>query len=323
MAGLFSLTDGPTSAILLLHKKHSFWGKTYMKKIITTLTALLLLTPALIFAGGSSNTCDTKYPVFLSHGMGASAQIIGIVDYWFGIEDALRDEGTQLFVTSVNGMDSTANKAAHFKQQFLEGLAISGASKGNIIGHSHGTVYTRYAISNLGISSKVASHTSLSGPHRGSSVADSVFKIVPESGWNLVGAGMDFVYAVLFGDTDPNSLENGLEMTRPYMAAFNTNTPNKSGVYYQSWTSKIRYASNSVILEIPWLICLYYEGANDGLVSVNSAKWGNFRGVIEGAWWSGGVDHLNIVGQFLGITPGFDAPDFFVDIVKELKSRGL
>jgi len=292
-----------------------------MKKVIALL-ATMLLAPALLFAGGELK-CDTKYPVFLSHGMGASAQIVGIVDYWFGIEDALRGEGTTLFVTSVNGMDSTANKAVHFKQQFLEGLAIAGASKGNIIGHSHGTVYTRYAITNLGLASKVATHTSLSGPHQGSSVADSIFKIVPESGYELVGGAMDLVYALIMGDTDPNSLENGLEMTRPVMQnVFNPNTPNIAGVYYQSWTSKVRYFANSMVLEIPWLICLYYEGDNDGLVSVTSAKWGNFRGVVTGAIWSGGVDHLNIVGQFLGVTPGYDAPDFFIEIVEDLKKRG-
>ena len=38
--------------------------------------------------GGSSDTCDTEYPIVLAHGMGASAEILGIVDYWWGIEDA-------------------------------------------------------------------------------------------------------------------------------------------------------------------------------------------------------------------------------------------
>jgi triacylglycerol lipase len=259
--------------------------------------------------------------------MGASATIslfgLNIIDYWWGIEDALEDEGADVYITTVNGMDTTANKAAAFRAQFLQILAITGRAKANVIGHSHGTVYTRYAITNLGLAAKVASHTSISGPHRGSSIADFIFNLVPRSGWTLVGSTLDFVYAFVFGDTNPNSLENGLEMTRYRMQnIFNPNCPNASGVYYQSWTSKVRYMSNSLILEIPWLICKYYEGDNDGLVSVTSAKWGNFRGVIEGDWWSGGVDHLNIVGQLFGITPGFDAPDFFVGIVKDLKNRG-
>lgn len=296
-----------------------------MKKsvLILFLFAFLYL-PSAVFSAGDDSKCDTKYPIVLAHGMGAQAKIVDIVDYWWGIEDALEDEGADVYITSVNGMDSTANKAASFKKQLLDILAISGKSKANIIGHSHGTIYTRYAISNLGLAPKVASYTGLSGPHRGSSVADFIFKIVPDQGWTLVGDALDIVYTFVMGDDDPNSLENGWEMTRPYMQnVFNPNCPNVAGLYYQSYTSKIRYASNSIILEVPWLICLANEGDNDGLVSVSSAKWGNFRGVIEGAWWSGGVDHLNIVNQFFGITPGFDAPEFYVDMVGDLKDKGF
>lgn len=296
-----------------------------MKKILViSLLSFLFCLPSAIFAAGDSSKCDTKYPVVLAHGMGAQAKIVNIVDYWWGIKDALEDEGAEVYITSVNGMDSTANKAASFKRQFLDILAISGASKANIIGHSHGTIYTRYAITNLSLSSKVASYTSLSGPHQGSSVADFIFKMVPNQGWTLVGDTLDIVYTFVFGDKNPNSLDNGLEVTRPYMQnVFNKNCPNVSGLYYQSYTSKIKYVSNSLILEIPWLICLAYEGDNDGLVSVNSAKWGTFRGVTEGSWWAGGVDHLNIVNQFFGITPGFDAPEFYINMVSDLKSKGF
>ena len=294
-----------------------------MNRSLLTAIFFMLIIPSMVFASGSAPKCDTKFPVVLAHGMGAQAKIVSIVDYWWGIEDALEDEGADVYITSVNGMDSTANKAASFKTQFLQILAISGKTKANIIGHSHGTLYTRYAITNLGLSSKVASYTGLSGPHRGSSVADFIFKIVPNQGWSLLGSTLDVVYTFVFGDKNPNSLTNGIEMTRPYMQnTFNPNCPNASGLYYQSYTSKIKYVSNSLILEIPWLIALYYEGANDGLVSVESAKWGTFRGVIEGAWWAGGVDHLNIVNQFFGITPGFDGPQFYIDMVSDLKNKG-
>lgn len=294
-----------------------------MKKNYFAFILIIMAVPAFVFAAGSAPKCDTRYPVVLAHGMGAQAKILNIMDYWWGLEDALEEEGADVYITSVNGMDSTQNKAASFKTQFLQILAISGKSKGNIIGHSHGTIYTRYAITNLGLGSKVASHTSLSGPHRGSSVADTLFNIVPDQGHNLVGDVMDIVYTFVFGDTNPNSLENGIHVTRPYMIdIFNPNCPDVSGVYYQSYTSTIRYMSNSIILGPTWLICLYYEGANDGLVSVTSAKWGNFRGVVKGAFWSGGVDHLNIINQLFGITPGFDAPEFFVGIVSDLKNRG-
>jgi len=294
------------------------------KSLFVLFLSLLVSIPTALFSAGTDPNCNTKYPIILAHGMGAQAKIVSIVNYWWGIEDALEDEGADVYVTSVNGMDSTANKAASFKKQFLNILAITGKTKANIIGHSHGTIYTRYAISNLGLSGKVASYTSLSGPHRGSSVADFMFKMVPNQGWSIVGGALDIVYTFVFGDKNPNSLANGLEVTRSYMNnTFNPNCPNKSGIYYQSIASKIKYVSNSLVLQVPWLICKAYEGDNDGLVSVSSAKWGTFRGVVEGALWAGGVDHLNMVNQFFGITPGFDAPQFYIDVVCDLKNRGF
>jgi len=254
--------------------------------------------------------------------MGASAEILGIVDYWWGIEGALEGEGARVYITSVNGMDSTENKAADWKRQVLNILAASRSAKVNVIGHSHGTIYTRCAITNMGLASKVASHTSLAGPHLGSSVAD-VIMYMPDK---LVGVGtnvLDFIYAFVFGDTNPDTYTNVLQLTTGYMKnVFNPNTPNVSGIYYQSWAAKAKWSCPSVVLEPTWILMLAMEGDNDGLVGVNSAKWGNFRGVQQAAWYSAGCDHLNMVGQLFGMTPGFSAPDFFVSVVKDLKNRG-
>lgn len=291
--------------------------------LITVLISIFLL-PAGVLAGGSSpDTCDTRYPIVMAHGMGASASILGIVDYWWGIPDALEDEGADVFITSVNGMDSTRNKAQDFKAQFLSIKAYTGASKLNIIGHSHGTIYTRDAVSNLGIGGFVASHTSIAGPHRGSALADLIMYSFSDSVVSMLGGSLDFIYAFIFGDTNPESVDNGYDMCTDYMiGTFNPNTPNVSGVYYQSWAAKAKTSCPSIILEIPWLIMLGLgEGANDGLVSVNSAKWGNFRGVEDAAWYSMGCDHLNIVDQLFGITPGFDANGFYIDIVSDLKDN--
>ncbi len=292
------------------------------KFIVFILSALFVL-PVSLFASGSSSKCDTKYPVVLAHGFAFQAKIFGVIDYFWGIKNELEDEGADVYITSVNGMDSTANKAVSFKRQYLEILAISGKPKANIIGHSHGSLYSRYAITNLGLVSKVASHTSICGPHRGSSVADWVFKMVPQGSWSVVGDISDFIYTFVFGDKNPNSLQNGIELTRPFMNnTFNPNTPNVSGLYYQSYAGKVKYLANSLVLQIPWLIAKSYEGDNDGLVSVTSAQWGNFRGVISGAWWSGGVDHAGMINHLFGITPGFDAPQFYVNTVADLKGRG-
>lgn len=295
-------------------------------KLIATCLAFLFLLPISGFALGNNDAAATKYPIVLAHGMGASAEILGIMDYWWGLEDVLRDEGAEVYTTSVNGMDSTAAKAADFKQQFLEILAISGSSKANIIGHSHGTIYTRYAISNLGLGNQVASHSSIAGPHKGSVIADAVVGLVPDSLEWLVGDTFDFIYSYFFGDTDPDSLQNAYDITRSHMInVFNPNTPNVSGIYYQSWAAKIKTmavnARNWYFIGT-WPLLMIYEGANDGLVSVDSAQWGNFRGTEDASWYSAGCDHLNIIGQPLGVTPGFDRDEFYLMLANELKGWG-
>jgi len=298
-----------------------------MKKRYTidfwVLAVSLLLAPAMVFAGGHNNRCDTKYPVILAHGTGGAAEIFGVIDYWWGIPEALEDEGAEVYLTSVNGLDGTVNKAVAFKTQFLHIKEISSASKFNIIGHSHGTLYTRHAVSNMGLAPYVKSHTSIAGPHQGMVLADIILKIVPTPVKWIAGETLDFVYDYIAGDTDSNSCQNLYDVTTTHMQnVFTPNTPDMAHVYYQSWAAKVKRACPNIVLDPAWRVLKVCEGDNDGLVGVNSAKWGNFRGVEDGAWWSPGCDHLNIIGHLFGVTPGFNAPNFYVDMVSELKSMG-
>lgn len=285
----------------------------------------ILLQPVSGFAAGSKTfTCDTAYPLILAHGTGGAAKILGIVDYWWGIPDALEEEGARVYMTTVNGMDGTAEKAEQFRTEFLEIRAIDSSPKFNIIAHSHGTLYSREAISNLGLSPFVASLTSIAGPHQGMALADMIVQNFPAPVQSITGATLDFIYAYIFGDTDPDSLKNAWDVTTAYMQnVFNPETPNMAGVYYQSWAAKVKYSCPNIILTPLWRMLLNTEGPNDGLVSVESAKWGNFRGIESAAWWSPGCDHLNIIGHLFGVTPGFYAPDFYVSIAADLKNQGL
>jgi len=303
----------------------TFEGVSMAKRIALGIFIVLFSLPVAVSA---STSCATKYPVVLSHGMGTQSEILGLIDYWGGIPSALQDEGASVYITNVNGMDSKASKAASWKTQVLEILAVSGKSKVNVIGHSDGCLYTRYAISNLGMGSKVASHTSIAGPHRGSCIADMIMGLLDTTGLtSLAGTALDWVWEFVMGDTDPDTESQGYELTRDYMInTFNPNVPNVTGVYYQSWAYKVTSAIGAGILTITWLAMLPVEGANDVLVSVTSAKWGDFRGVIDGGFWGelfgGGVSHLAAVGLLTAFSIGYDAPDHFVSVVQELKSKG-
>jgi hypothetical protein len=59
---------------------------------------------------------------------------------------------------------------------------------------------------------------------------------------------------------------------------------------------------------------------SDGMVSVESAKWGTFRGCIP-------ADHYDVVGQIGTMTrdplTGFDAPAFYTQLASDLAGRGF
>lgn len=301
-----------------------------MKKALVALVLILaVIAPSLVFAGGASSKCATKYPFVLAHGMGTQAKIMQFIDYWGNIPDSMENAGARVYVTSVNAMDSTANKAAAWKKQVLQILAVAGAKKVNVIGHSHGCLYTRYAISNLGLGPMVASHTSIAGPHRGSCVADMIMGVIPDAMEPLVGDILDTVMSFLMGDVNGDSVANGYDLTTTYMIkTFNPNTPNVAGIYYQSYAYKCKSAIGAgPIFSLTWLAMLPVEGDNDVLVSVNSAKWGVFKGVITGASWAYGVNHLAAVGMLSGLlyppAIGYDPAEHFIGIAADLKGRGL
>jgi len=290
-----------------------------MKKVLFGVIVLLFAFPLVSMA--VTTKAATKYPIVLSHGMGANAEVMGITDYWGSIPTKLRNNGAQVFITSGNPMQSKEYKAIEWKAQVKEILAITSARKINLIGHSDGGLYTRYAISNLGMAASVASYTSMSSPHRGSPVADAIMNFGESTGLTSAIAGLlDLVY-VMLGVSGTDSATNGFQETTWYMKnTFNPNVPDMAGVYYQSYGADCKTAIGSQIMLPLWLAIKPVEGANDGLVSVSSATWGKYRGTLTG-WF--GVNHLSEVGLLSLPTPGYNAPTHFTNIAADLKVRGF
>lgn len=99
---------------------------------------------------------------------------------------------------------------------------------------------------------------------------------------------------------------------------FNPNVPNVAGVYYQSYGANCD-TLGAQALELLYLAMLPIEGTNDGLVSVSSANWSNYRGTLKG-WF--GVNHLSVVGLLELPILGYDPPTHFVNMAADLKNRG-
>ena len=306
-----------------------------MKKIKTLAIVIgLMLSSSLVYAGGSSSV-PTKYPVVLVHGIAMNDINILGVDYFYGVENALEDEGFTVFVTTQDCFNSTENRA---KEVFQQLLSIKAAhpeyTKFNIIAHSQGALDARYMISNLSAvvngkvvrgSDMVASLTSISGVHRGSPIADLVLGILPSGVARDVVSGVVNVFWKLFFKNETANSEAAVRsLATSFMVnTFNPNVKDVSGVYYQSYAGKIKSISVNFLVSAPLNSYIKsVDGANDCMVSVNSAKWGNYRGELTGSWWCGGVDHFMEIGHLFGITPGFNAPDFYVGVAKDLQKRG-
>ena len=78
-------------------------------------------------------------------------------------------------------------------------------------------------------------------------------------------------------------------LTIDNMRRFNQETPNVPGVRYFSWGAT--YDPGLIdTWKYPHSIILEKEGPNDGLVSIESAKWGTYLGTLNH------VNHLDLVG---------------------------
>lgn len=306
-----------------------------MKKMFAIMIGLMLIAGA-AFAGGSSSSVPTKYPVILVHGIAMNDINILGVDYFYGVKSALEDEGYTVFVTKQDCFNSTASRAQEVFNELLYIKATHPSyTKFNIVAHSQGALDARYLVSNLSAvvngkvvrgSDLVASITSISGVHRGSPVADAVLGILPSGASRDIAAGIvNLFWKVFFKNETPNAEAAIINLSTSFMLnTFNPNVKNVTGIYYQSYAGRIKTFTPTAIVSTPLnLYISSVDGPNDCMVSVNSAKWGNFRGELTGSWWCGGLDHFMEIGHLFGITPGFNAPDFYVGVARDLQKRGF
>lgn len=282
-------------------------------------TSIILLI--LILAGCSSlpeiidKECATRYPILLVHGLGVRDDMLSL-ESWSHIPDTLRAHGATVYLSYQNAFDSHEQNARIIQKKILEILHENQCEKVNIIAHSKGGIESRYVISQLHMAPYVASLTTLHTPHRGSALAEAIMtEITSDEDSRVLLANL---LGRTLGDENPDSYAAGSELTPEFMHSFNREVPDSELVYYQSFGGSISETYN-----FPWLKSSNkyideQEGPNDGVVSVESSKWGNFRGVNIG------VSHLDIIG-FTHVTgnKGFDYKNFYRQLVCDLSRRGF
>ena len=69
-------------------------------------------------------------------------------------------------------------------------------------------------------------------------------------------------------------------------------------------------------------IVKHFDGLNDGLVAVDSAKWGAQFTLLEPRGHRG-ISNGDVVDLNRENIPGFDVREFYVSLVADLKNRGF
>jgi triacylglycerol lipase len=262
--------------------------------------------------------CATKYPVILVSGLGFQDQN-NLINYWGKTPDFLKKYGCEVYTAYQDAFNSHVDNAIKLKKRVNDILEKSGHEKINIIGHSKGGIEGRYMTSRLGMEDKVSSLTTLGSPHKGSGIADMVVGRVPIS--KIVLARLMNTYGRLMGDKRPDSLRAAVQLTSLAMERFNEDVPDVSKVYYQSFAGHVNKTYPSILWRSLAGILYATDGKNDGLVSIESAKWGDYRGLIQ-TEKAPSVSHADMIGMAQFSNADFDAKWFFANIIHDLKEKG-
>lgn len=257
---------------------------------------------------------NTKYPVVLVHGMMAKD-----FPFWHafrGITGFLKKQDITVYVTNQDGVGAIATNALQLKAEILEILKKENCNKVNIIAHSKGGLDARYMISCLDMAEHVASLTTLSTPHHGSGLSAHLLQM-PRFLARIVAFFTDTFFRLL-GDRQPDILQLGRELTQDAMTQFNEAVPNAPSVYYQSYSSTAPH-KKAFLRFIPYQISRYCEQDDtDGMVSVTSSRWGNYRGSV-----GGNVDHFQMVGVYGTEKKLTGVALFYLHIIQELQTMGF
>ncbi|MBQ8177051.1 MAG: triacylglycerol lipase [Oscillospiraceae bacterium] len=263
-----------------------------------------------------SQVCKTKYPILLVHGLGFRDW--RYFNYWGRIPRELIRNGATIFYGHQEACATVVTNAEHIRRKVLEIVEETGCEKVNIIAHSKGGLDSRYAIAKLGIEDYVATLTTVGTPHHGSQVTDLANKL-PDSFYRKVADFMDKRFKKL-GDENPDFYTACHQFNSDYAEQFNKEITDSEKVYYQSYTSVMKNAFSFDILGFTWLLLSRY-GRNDGLVTEESAKWGNFKGVYESKRVRG-ISHGDTIDLKREDYKGYDPREAYVEIVSELKEMG-
>ena len=263
--------------------------------------------------------CRTRYPILLVHGV--FFRDFRFFNYWGRIPAELKKNGATVFYGNQQSAASVEKCGEELTERIKQIVQETGCEKVNIIAHSKGGLDSRYAISVCGAADYVATLTTVNTPHRGCIFADYLLEKIPDKVCCNVASNYNAAL-FKFGDADPNFMEAVQDLTASSCARLNTILPDSPQVYYQSVGTKMAHASSGRFpLNMAYPMVKHFDGDNDGLVSVDSMKWGSnfiYLTVPKGR----GISHGDMIDLNRENIPDFDVREFYVGLVRDLKGMG-
>ena len=259
-----------------------------------------------------------RYPVVLMHGFGLLASLRR-GGHLHQEAMSLREHGVIAYAPNVAPYNGVMARARMWQSRLEMILEETGAQKLNLIAQSMGGLDARYLISRAGFHNVVASLVTVSTPHHGSSIANIVLE-QPVRMQQWVADVLNWMGTASMGEVAADFLGSVPELTPEYVLnEFNAAVPDHPSVRYFSYAGQAGKGTGVAInpLLLVLNLPLYArEGPNDGFVSVESARWGEFLGTI-------GADHAAQVGiKFLG-NRAFDSHEFYRMVVARLADEGF
>ncbi|TGM73301.1 lipase [Leptospira mtsangambouensis] len=305
------------------------------KGLLAILVTFALAAPVLASSGSSSKPLAGTYPIILSHGLFGwgenSGGIISIINYWGGTDDYLRSQGATVFAPGKTAANSNEVRAQELKAAILTYAAATNyTGKFHILGHSQGGLDSRYMVSNLGLSGRTATLTTLNTPHYGSPIADIVKTVLPSWIQPFVASVVETLVKLVYGGTNQqNALAALASLSKEGLTAFNGYTPNKTGVKYFSYGSSITIPD---LIQHPLMGILHpacgagglFQGqgfTNDGLVPLSSQKWGTWKGGPSYGIFTTGIDHLQASNTLRSGSLWYDVEGFYMDMASNMKAN--
>ena len=264
--------------------------------------------------------CKTKYPLLLVHGV--FFRDYKAVNYWGRIPKELERNGATVFYGNHQSALSVADSGSELAQRIKQIVSETGCEKVNIIAHSKGGLDCRYAVSHCGADAYTASLTTINTPHRGCRFADYLLEKTPEGVKNAIAKSYNAALRKA-GDDNPDFLAAVTDLTDKNCSMLNQTTADMPEIYYQSVGSKLNKATNGKFpLNFTYHIAKHFNGANDGLVSESSFRWGeNYTFLTVPG--KRGISHGDMVDLNRENIPGFDVREFYVQLVADLKNKGF